>query len=164
MADCERADAAAPAAVTPVGEVPGRLLQDAARRVLAIGELPYPVSPDRERPAPAPGADRAAGLTAPRRELLTHADGRRTARDLAFRTGRGVYAVTVEVARMLAEGLLECAPASAPVRLPGVRPGMVRRRLRALPAPLEEPDDLPRRSPGASGINEILNAHPSQAS
>ncbi|MEV5613660.1 MarR family transcriptional regulator [Streptomyces sp. NPDC052225] len=161
VADCERAGAADPAAPSPVGEVPGRLLQDAAGQVLALTELPYSVRPDRERPRPVAGA---AGLTPLRRELLAHADGRRTARDLAFRTGRGVYAVTVEMARMLAEGLLECAPAPAPVRLPGVRPGVVRRRLRALPVPREEPDDLPRRSPGASGINDTLNTRPGRAS
>ncbi|MBO1334648.1 MarR family transcriptional regulator [Streptomyces sp. VRA16 Mangrove soil] len=177
---CERAPEGEPAAPSPVGETPALLLQDAARRLLAVAELPYRVGPDRERPAPGTRAVPAVRLTALRRELLLHADGRRTARDLAFRTGRAVYAVTVEVARMLAEGLLECDEKPVPARLPGVRPGVrIAPRLRALPpAPARpelearheeaqapaEPTDLPRRRPGASGINEALNPQRSKAS
>ncbi|WP_327317575.1 MarR family transcriptional regulator [Streptomyces sp. NBC_01235] len=162
---CERgpANGPPPASVT-VGEPPTRLLQEASRKLRALLALPYPVSPDRERPVPASLSYVAARLGVLQRELLAHADGRRTARDLAFRTGRGVYTVTVEVARMLGEGLLECvdAPRPIPVRLPpdghGVRP-----REPAPPPPPQssqpspsEAAALPRRRPGASGINEAL--------
>ena len=156
--NCERAPDARPLAPVGIGEPPIRLLQDGARRLAAIAALPYPVRPDRERPrAPVGGLDEA-GLGILQRELLTHVDGRRTARDLAFRTGRGVYPVTAEVARMLAEGLLECAdtPVPIPIRVPPDGP-VVRRREPAPPAPqFTAPAELPRRHPGASGITESL--------
>jgi hypothetical protein len=159
---CERGPATGPTpASVPVGEPPTRLLQVASRKLAALLAMPCPVRPDRERPVPAPLSLAAVRLGALQRELLAHADGRRTARDLAFRTGRGVYTVTVEVARMLGEGLLECveSPHPIPVRLPpdghGVRP-----REPAPPPPQPPPAPeaaaLPRRSPGASGIHEAL--------
>ncbi len=49
------------------------------------------------------GLRAASGL---RRDVLGLADGRRTARDIAFTLGRGVYPVTVEASRLLADGLL----------------------------------------------------------
>lgn len=128
--------------------------------------MPYPVRPERERPLPGALSRTADRLGPIQRELLTHADGRRTARDLAFRTGRGVYTVTVAVARMLAEGLLECgdAPAPIPVRLPPGGQGVRPREPAPPPPPVRvpppepppEPAALPRRRPGASGINEAL--------
>ncbi|MFE0673996.1 MarR family transcriptional regulator [Streptomyces sp. NPDC058867] len=156
--DCLRATGGpGPTAPLAVGERPTRLLQDTARRITALRTLPHPVHPDRERPQPAPR--RPDPLTQLQAELLAHADGRSTARDLAFRTGRGVYTVTVEVARMLAEGQLECAPDPAPVRVRTPSEG-VRRRAPALPPPPPEeppaPATLPRRRPGASGIGEAL--------
>ncbi|MFJ9740375.1 MarR family transcriptional regulator [Streptomyces sp. NPDC101166] len=166
VADCERGpgDGSPPAAIA-VGEPPTRLLQEAARKVNALLALPCPVRPERERPAPASPSCDATRLGPLQRELLLHADGRRTSRDLAFLTGRGVYTVTVEVARMLGEGLLECprTPAPIPVRLPpGGQP--VRPREPAPPppspapaqAPPPAPAVLPRRSPGASGITEAI--------
>ncbi|MCQ4210367.1 MarR family transcriptional regulator [Streptomyces longispororuber] len=184
--DCERDAEAEPAAPSPYGESPWRLLQDADRRLAAVETLACPVSPDRERTVAAPGAEWTEGLTALRRELLAHADGRRSARDLAFLTGRGVYAVTVEVARMLGEGLLERVEEPPPIPLsPAAARHGVGQRLRALPLlgpepdaeeraadpeppaaeePAADADDLPRRSPGASGINESVNSQDSQAS
>lgn len=163
--DCERGPAAGPPpAAVAVGEPPTRLLQEASRKLRALLALPYPVRPERERPVPAPVSCAAARLGDLRCELLAHADGRRTSRDLAFRTGRGVYTVTVEVARMLGEGLLECvdAPRPIPVRLPADGSG-VRPREPAPPAPAPPQGQppgpqtaLPRRRPGASGINEAL--------
>ncbi|WP_063790331.1 hypothetical protein [Streptomyces sp. NRRL B-24085] len=146
--ECERRATAEPFAQVPLGEPPLRLLQDALRRLTALASLPHPVHPDRERPVRA-GTDSGSGTL--RRELLTHADGRRTARDLAFRVGRGVYAVSVEVARMLDEGLLVCAGPPAPV---AVRPlpdgdGLRPRRPPAVePSPSPARTDLPRRKPG----------------
>ncbi|WP_317445136.1 MarR family transcriptional regulator [Streptomyces collinus] len=137
---CERVAGTEPHAPVAVGEPPARLVQDAARKLAALATLPYPVRPDRERPRPAAPAGRP--LTALQQELLTHADGRRTARDLAFRVGRAVYAVTVEVGRMLAEGFLECAaePAEIPVRqTPWVRPVRDREPPAEPPPPPERP-------------------------
>ncbi|MGV9455675.1 MarR family transcriptional regulator [Streptomyces sp. NPDC003635] len=154
---CRPVLGAEPVAPLAVGEPPARLLQDTSRRIAALDALPHPVHPDRERPLPAPEAD--GPLTPLRHDLLTHADGRSTARDLAFRTGRGVYTVTVEVARMLADGLLELPPQPRPVRI-RTPPEGLRRRVPALPepppGPPPAPDALPRREPGASGIAEAL--------
>lgn len=139
---CERDPGAEPLAPVPVGEGPVRLLQDANRKLAALAALPHPVRPNRERPRPssAPVAVIDAQLTPVQRELLAHADGRRTARDLAFRTGRGVYTVAVEVARMVGTGLLECVEGAAPlpvVRLP--QEGLRQRR----PPPPSPPPPLP---------------------
>ncbi|MFI7408940.1 MarR family transcriptional regulator [Streptomyces sp. NPDC049627] len=146
--DCERVPTTEPFAQVPLGEPPLSVIQGSARRLTALGTLPHPVHPDRERPVPAPvGPD--TSLTALRRELFAHADGRRTARDLAFRLGRGVYIVTVEVARMLGDGLLVCAelPPLIPVRpLPEGRSLRPRKAAPAEPPPTRT--DLPRRRPG----------------
>ncbi|WP_338058717.1 MarR family transcriptional regulator [Streptomyces mangrovisoli] len=155
----ERDDRAGPpdGVTVSVGEGSLRLLQDANRKLAAVAALPHPVHPDRERPRPGRPAER---LTSLQTELLTHADGRRTARDLAFLSGRGVYTVTVEVARMLGEGLLECgeAPPPIPVRVPEATP--VRHREPPPPPPPPEPIHtpvtLPRRVPGASGMSAGL--------
>ncbi|MFE2302040.1 MarR family transcriptional regulator [Streptomyces sp. NPDC059445] len=106
---CDPLDAAfEPYAPVALGEAPGRLLQDAARKLAAVAALPRPVRPDRERPVPAAVPDEIREqLPPPHKELLAQADGRRTARDIAFATGLGAYTVTVGMARMLGEGLLE---------------------------------------------------------
>ncbi|MFF4044305.1 MarR family transcriptional regulator [Streptomyces sp. NPDC001816] len=153
---CERIVGTEPHAPVTAGETPARLVQDAARKLAALATLPYPVGPDRERPLPAAPTGRP--LTALQQELLAHADGRRTPRDLAFCVGRGVYTVTVEVARMLAEGFLECAdaPAEIPVRLPPEARVRAVRHRDPPPEPPPVPTALPRRDPGASGITEAL--------
>ncbi|MER6495094.1 MarR family transcriptional regulator [Streptomyces griseorubiginosus] len=146
---CERVASAELFAQVPLGEPPLRLLQDATRRLSALAGLPHPVHPDRERPVP---TGTGPGSTALQRELLTHADGRCTARDLAFRVGRGVYTVTVEVARMLDEGLLVCtaAPVPLPVRtLPDGHALQPRKPSQAEPPPPPAYGDLPRRKPGS---------------
>ncbi|MFG2945165.1 MarR family transcriptional regulator [Streptomyces adustus] len=153
--DCEPAEGAEPpVAPVAVGEASARLLQDATRKLAALVALPYPVRPDRERPVPALLSRAGVRLTELQSELLVHADGRRTARDLAFRTGRGVYTVTVELARMLGEGLLECAdaPAPIPVRLPPDFQGVLPREAPPPPEPPPRateppprPTELPRR-------------------
>ncbi|MEU8970769.1 MarR family transcriptional regulator [Streptomyces monashensis] len=152
----ERVTGTEPYAPVAAGERPARLIEDAVRKVAAVDALPHPVRPDRERPLPAASPERAR--TPLQRELLAHADGRRTARDLAFRTGRGVYTVTVEVARMLSEGLLECAGPLAPAPLLVAPEAPVARHREQCPPVPQQPAsaELPRRAPGASGITEVL--------
>jgi len=163
--DCERAPVAELFAQVAVGESPTRLLREAARRLAALAALPRPVHPDRERPVPANGG--AAGPHgALRGELLAHADGRRTSRDLAFRTGRGVYTATVEVARMLAEGVLECPAEPLPIPVlhtppdgQGVHPRTPERPAEPLLPPSPPiPAALPRRKPG--GFFRLRNGIP----
>ena len=138
---CERDPGAEPLAPVPVGEGPVRLLQDANRKLAALAALPHPVRPNRERPSPssAPVAVAEGRLTPVQQELLAHADGRRTARDLAFRTGRGVYTVTVEVARMAGAGLLECAEGAGPLPVVRVPAEGLRQRRPPQPPPAPPP-------------------------
>jgi hypothetical protein len=149
------------------GVEPQKLLSEAVRRLDALGSLPMPVSPDRERVVPAPGVgiDRIRGpLAACRREILVLANGRRNARDIAFMIGRGVYTVTVEISRMLGEGLLDIAAwgqaaAITPSRSPAPRRADPLAASSARAAAADGAADLlPRRSPGASGINEKFAA------
>ncbi|MGW1727077.1 MarR family transcriptional regulator [Streptomyces sp. NPDC002306] len=145
---CEPVEGAEPpAAPVAVGEASARLLQDATRKLAALAALPYPVRPERERPVPALVSRAGVRLTELQSELLVHADGRRTARDLAFRTGRGVYTVTVELSRMLGEGFLECAdsPVPIPVRLPPDVQSVHPREAPPPPEPPPRPTALPRR-------------------
>lgn len=136
------------------GERPERLVREAVRRVEALKRLPSAVLPHDDRLVVAPGTGReAAGGPPLRREILLLADGRRTCRDLAYATAHGVYAVTVEVSRMLGDGLLERAvpEAGAPGAAGEAKPILPRGPVpdRAAPA---GPQSLPRRLPGHSGI------------
>ncbi|MER5478188.1 hypothetical protein ABT026_14610 [Streptomyces sp. NPDC002734] len=175
--ECERyargEGAAEPVAPVGVGETAGRLLQEAVRKLTALDGMACPVRPERETPAVTAGAEAALRerlLTPLRREVLAAADGRSTARDLAFRLGRGVFVVTVEVARLLEERLLHCPGGPAPVRV-GPLPGLgVLPRVQLPPAgvapvppadvapvpsvgvvPVAAPDPGPGGSPTAAG-------------
>lgn len=166
---------------------PELLLGEARRRLEALASLPARISPERERVVALPrDADAEDALSGGRRAILLCANGRRSARDIAFTLGRGVYSVTVEVSRMLSEGLVEIAApepvtAAPPVTAPtvGVAPAAP-----AAPEPLPlgprsgppeqpsqpsqpsqpdlpgrrpvTPEGLPQRLPGASGIHEAL--------
>lgn len=141
-----------PLAPVPQGEPPARLLHEATRKLAALAALPHSVRPDGERPVPTAFAERAwPHLPHSQRELLTHADGRRTARDIAFRTGRSVYTVTAEISRMLQEGHLVCpGPEASPVviRTEG-DPGAALRRRR--PPGASAPESRPGNEYGTSG-------------
>lgn len=122
---CDPLDAAfEPYAPVDEGETPGRLLREAAWKLAAVAALPRPVRPDRERPVRGVVTDETRGqLPYQQRELLDHADGRRTARDIAFVTGLGAYTATVGIARLLGEGLLvvpgeSASAAPVTVRIP----------------------------------------------
>lgn len=168
MTDCVAAHDSPEGPVAP-GEDPLRLLDTAARRLAGLAALPHAVLPHRERVVAGQGVSGAAEeLTPHRREILFLADGRRTPRDIAFALGRGVYGVTVEISRMLGEGLLERATHGAeavgvprvwaecsPVPRHAAAPGDVVRAAEA----------LPRRTPGASGFrSKTLVAEESAAS
>lgn len=125
----------------PGAEAAG-LLTEASRRIKVLASLPSPAVDRRERLVTAPGAVRpGVRLGAGHDEILALADGRRTARDLAFGLGSGVYATTLRLAEMHAAGLLvtasEWAAASRSARHAG--------RSAASAGP-ESSDELPRRS------------------
>ncbi|GAA1427898.1 hypothetical protein GCM10009601_39940 [Streptomyces thermospinosisporus] len=144
--ECARPAEGHPLAPLEQGEPPARLLHEATRKLAALAALPHSVRPDGERPVPTGLAERAwPHLPHSQRELLTHADGRRTARDIAFRTGRSVYTVTAEISRMLQEGHLTCpGPEASPVliRTEGDPAAALRRR---------RPPGKPSSSPGRQG-------------
>ncbi|GAA0938192.1 hypothetical protein [Actinocorallia libanotica] len=134
------------------GEEPERLVREALRRVDALRTLPDPVLPHDDQVAVAAGADReTAGGTPIRREILLLADGRRTCRDIAYATAHGVYAVAVEVSRMLADGLLERAVLQEDGAGEPARPVLPRGPAPPAEAAAGAPQSLPRRTPGGSG-------------
>ncbi|WP_415954203.1 MarR family transcriptional regulator [Streptomyces sp. KLOTTS4A1] len=161
--DCRAADPDGDAVVMPgTDEPPSTLIHEAARRLRALLSLADPVAPDGDALLAAPGAGTAvrAGsedvrATTPevRQDIVALADGRRTARDIAFRTGRGLYTVTVEASRMLGEGLL--ARASSAALETGPRPYETGRRAltprrpegNSAPAGPHPGGSLPRRDP-----------------
>ncbi|MFJ4851426.1 MULTISPECIES: MarR family transcriptional regulator [unclassified Streptomyces] len=138
--DPVRPEGPVPALVPAVGRgvEPEELLVEAGRRIAALAALPRQVSPDRDRVIALVGAGNDETLPAARRDILEYANGRRSPRDIAFQLGRGVWTVTVEVSRMLAEGLVETVSAPVPPAVPVPRP------FAPVPAPgtdgLREPD------------------------
>ncbi len=127
--DLDGLDIGEPVADVPLpvadGIDPHELLRETARRLDALASLPFPLSPYRERVVPVPGSD-ASALSLLRQEITAHANGRRSARDIAFAIGRSVYPVTVEISRMLSAELLaiaQDAPAvTTQTRLESLRP------------------------------------------
>ncbi|SDM17722.1 hypothetical protein [Allokutzneria albata] len=138
----------------------GWFLEETSRRLDALASLPFPVSPYRERVRPARDVDLSeTALTDGQREVLVHATGRRSARDIAFATGRSVYAVTIEISRMLAGGVVEVVASTSAAALSlarAVAPRARPKRGSATRAVGTATNLLPRRLPGASGVDEFL--------
>jgi hypothetical protein len=121
------------------------LLAEATRRIKVLAALPFPLAYRWERLIAVPGAaGPGVRMSQEHEEILALADGRRTARDLAFALGRGVYATTLQLARMHQDGLL--VPRSAQVPSRGARQEG-RPASDAEPAP----GGLPRRARGLLG-------------
>ena len=79
----------------------GWLLAEAARRGQVLASFPEPLVSAQDRVAAVPGSVRAGHVISQGRdEILALADGRRTARDLAFALGRGLYETMLQLARM----------------------------------------------------------------
>jgi hypothetical protein len=109
-------------AVLP-GTKPQRLTEETTRRTAALRETWNPLSEFAAAPI-RPSSRIDSGALNPRyRDILLHANGRRTARDLAFALGRGVFAVMTDLERMQARELIQwdaphaaAAPSVAPRR------------------------------------------------
>jgi hypothetical protein len=133
---------------TSAGISPTRLLGQVAVRLAELAASPCPVSPYRERPVPTGRGEPAAEL----REIVAHATGRRTARDIAFAIGRGVHSVTVDVARLLGDDVLALAPAAVFTGRVHHEAGALRPRASPpRPADVVPADPLPVRRPGRAG-------------
>lgn len=102
------------------GIAPALLLEKVAG---LLDALTVPFSPYRDRLVPG----RRTPSSEERREIVAHATGRRSARDIAFATGRSLHPVTAEISRMLGEELLDIAPPATAFSfshwgLPSLRP------------------------------------------
>lgn len=129
----------------PLPLVPGArtgwLLAEAMRRTQALAAFGEPALSAADRFVAAPGAVRLSPPPSPGQdEILALADGRRTARDLAFALGHGLYATMRQLGHMRANGVV-------------ISPHEKGRRIRAVDGPgsalHEETDgnapELPRR-------------------
>jgi hypothetical protein len=115
----EMSAVSSPLSLTPAARS-GWLLAEATRRVQMLASFPEPAVSAQDRIAVASvatvAADAADGVRrrpAPsvgEAEILALADGRRTARDLAFALGRGLYATLLQLTRMRANGLVVIRP------------------------------------------------------
>ncbi len=100
------------------GAEPDALLAEAVRRIRVLAALP--AQPGAGKVVAARGAARPdVRLGGGQDEILALADGRRTARDLAFALGRGVYATMLQLARMQQAGLLATVSSGPDTQLPG---------------------------------------------
>ncbi|WP_316525418.1 transcriptional regulator [Kitasatospora brasiliensis] len=141
----------------PVAEVsPARICREVERRRQLLDRIwPWglldatPVRPvERGRPV----SHRPPGRR--RRELLDHADGRRTPADLARLLGRSGFGVTADVRRLAAAGLLDTPrpTAAAPTPAPAAEVPPPAAPAAEAPAPVADGPvgGLHRRVPGAS--------------
>ena len=98
------------------------LLAEVERRLGVLAGLRTPVSPDRDRLTAVQGAwTPRVGPGDGQAEILALANGRRTARDMAFVLGRGVFAVTLQLSRMCDAGLLVIGSSRSAARAAGLR-------------------------------------------
>ncbi len=87
---------------------PGWLLFETSRRLQILASTSDLVRHDKDRVTADPAAPTGGAglLPASQDEIITLANGRRTARDMAFILGRGVYSLSLELSKMHANGLV----------------------------------------------------------
>jgi hypothetical protein len=115
----------------------GWLLNEAIRRRQALAAFPAPVARAHDRIAAGPAAARRPAVRG-EAGILALADGRRTARDLAFARGRGLYETLLQLARMQAANVVLVSP-------PTQRPGQRAAAIPGVQAEDETATGLPRR-------------------
>jgi hypothetical protein len=137
------------------GAEPDSLLAETSRRIRVLAAPPARNSRDRivaATGAVQPGVRLGDGQD----EILALADGRRTARDLAFALGRGVYATMLQLSRMQRVGLLVAVSS----RAADAAAAQARRKAAQNDAPLasalpRRQRDAPRRSWGPGLAQEL---------
>ena len=87
---------------------PGWLLFETSRRLQVLTGAAGLVRHDRDRVTADPAAPSAGRgvLSSGQDEIIALANGRRTARDMAFILGRGVYSLSLELSKMRENGLV----------------------------------------------------------
>ncbi|WP_225891470.1 DUF4388 domain-containing protein [Streptomyces dioscori] len=139
------------------GVEPRRLTEETTRRIVRLsGAWGAPGELARIRPAAVPDAGLRRGLPDRHRSVLSTVNGRRTARDMAFTLGRGLYAIMLDLTRLEAQDLIRWetgGPAEGrPSTAPRVLPGRGAPDAPASSAPQAEPATkaapLPRRTRG----------------
>ena len=109
----------------------GWLLAEATRRAQVLASFPEPLVSAQGRVAAAPGSVLAGRVIGQGRdEILALADGRRTARDIAFALGRGLYETMLQLARMRDDDLVVISSSGGALREAGdlAVAGLPRRR------------------------------------
>lgn len=125
---------------------PDLLLAEAERRVRVLAGLHGVAGPYRDRFVAVPVAKRPGTLLSRGRdEILALADGRRTPRDIAFASGRGVYATVLQLARLREAGALTVVPPSPASATPEPASGEL---VSGEPGQADAPPELPRRGRG----------------
>ncbi|MER5193715.1 hypothetical protein ACWD3J_10305 [Streptomyces sp. NPDC002755] len=135
---------ARPIALTAIATEPARLAAETSRRIAQLTRMwrtPREISRARIRPG-----NTAVGRIRPRHTALLKAvNGRRTARDMAFALGRGLYPVMVDLASLHALGLVDHDTVAVPAR-PSTAPRTpeAKKHMPAQPTATA----LPKRAPG----------------
>ncbi|WP_328494064.1 hypothetical protein OHS59_15975 [Streptomyces sp. NBC_00414] len=154
------------------GVEPRRLTEETTRRIVRLsGPWGAPGELARIRPAPVPDAGLRRGLSDRHRSVLTTVNGRRTARDMAFTLGRGLYAIMLDLTRLEAQGLIrwetgvvsDGRPSTAPRVLPGRGPSDEPVAATTPAAPAGKAAPLPRRTRGGASRPGDSQAHEAQA-
>lgn len=131
------------------GVEPRQLADETTRRIALLVRLWGPPG-ELARVRPVPGTGVVEGpLSGRHQEILNQVNGRRTARDIAFALGRGLYAVMLDLIRMETLGLLKWEAPTAPGGRPSTAPRATPSRTSAAgppPAP-SRTEPLPRRMP-----------------
>jgi hypothetical protein len=139
------------------GAEPDSLLTETTRRIRVLATMP--ARNGRDRIVAATGAVQpGARLGDGQDEILALADGRRTARDIAFALGRGVYATMLQLSRMQRTGLLVAvSPQAADAAAAQARRPAVRNDAPLASALPRRQRDAPRRT-WAPGLAQELRA------
>ncbi|MFB4315092.1 hypothetical protein [Actinomadura sp. 21ATH] len=139
----------------------GRLVREIARRLGAAVHWRDLGVEIHTRPHPAaepgaPSADAPVEQGGPRGAVLAKVNGRRTARDIAFTLGRGLYPVMADLATLAEDGLIRYGTPRAAASL--TLAGHLVPEPEEAPPPEAEPTPggLPRRLRGTSGIHLVL--------
>jgi hypothetical protein len=155
---------------------PTWLLAETARRLEVLAEATDLVRHDRDRVTADPLGP-GVMLSVRQQELAALANGRRTPRDLAFITGRGVYALSLELTRMHRADLVTITsqrairPAGEPADQPAGPDDAPEVSVPALPPPplprRTQPGRQPRPGPAeiapppSSALHRLLRLFPS---